>query len=410
MAAAVVPPIVDVLPPAFASPAALGCLLRPQRLSIRRRAGAATPAVAVPRAVVSPVPGAASTPPLPEAAAFPSPEDVPSSTEAASSSVPRTPAVGAPMPAGRRPAWFRVPAPRVAVDTTFSDVSDSVHSRSLHTVCEEAACPNIGECWAGGTATLMLLGDTCTRGCRFCAVATSPTPPPPDENEPYATAVAVSQWGLDYVVLTAVDRDDLPDGGAAHFAATVRAIKAATPEVVVEVLVGDYGVPAAAAEAVDVLVDAGVDVFAHNVETVRRLQPHVRDRRAGYDSSMAVLAAAAEVGHPAGVYTKTSLMLGLGETDTEIREAMADLRAAGVDVLTLGQYLRPTEHHLSVVEYVHPEAFAKWEAEGLTMGFRYVTAGPLVRSSYKAGEFFRAAGMRPRGGWVSQKVGQEGRE
>lgn len=289
------------------------------------------------------------------------------------------------MPAGRRPAWFRVPAPRVAVDTTFADVSDSVHSRSLHTVCEEAACPNIGECWAGGTATLMLLGDTCTRGCRFCAVATSPTPPPPDENEPYATAVAVAQWGLDYVVLTAVDRDDLPDGGAAHFAATVRAIKAATPRVVVEVLVGDYGGPAAAAAAVDVLVDAGVDVFAHNVETVRRLQPHVRDRRAGYDSSMAVLAAAADVGHPAGVYTKTSLMLGLGETDAEIRAAMADLRAAGVDVLTLGQYLRPTEHHLSVVEYVHPDAFAKWEAEGLAMGFRYVTAGPLVRSSYKIG-------------------------
>lgn len=408
MADAGVPAVVNMPPPAFAAPMSLGFLLRPRRLSIRRRGGVATPAVAVPRAVVSPGPGGAGPSSSPEAAPFPSPADVQSSADDAI--VPRTPAVGAPMPAGRRPSWFRVPAPRVAVDTTFSDVSDSVHSRSLHTVCEEAACPNIGECWAGGTATLMLLGDTCTRGCRFCAVATSPTPPPPDENEPYATAVAVSQWGLDYVVLTAVDRDDLPDGGASHFAATVRAIKAATPEVVVEVLVGDYGGPAAAAEAVDVLVEAGVDVFAHNVETVRRLQPHVRDRRAGYESSMAVLAAAARVGHPEGVYTKTSLMLGLGETDAEIREVMADLRAAGVDVLTLGQYLRPTEHHLSVVEYVHPDAFAKWEAEGLIMGFRYVTAGPLVRSSYKAGDFFRAAGMQPRGGWASQKQGQDGRE
>ncbi|GAB0494247.1 hypothetical protein MMPV_005538 [Pyropia vietnamensis] len=408
MAIAGVAPVVDAIPPAFAPAATLGSLFRSRRHSICSRSRLARPAVAVPRAVVSPGPGAADTPPPSEAAPLPSPIAVPSSVEAASSSVPRTPAVGAPMPAGRRPAWFRVPAPRVAVDTTFSDVSDSVHSRSLHTVCEEAACPNIGECWAGGTATLMLLGDTCTRGCRFCAVATSPTPPPPDENEPYATAVAVSQWGLDYVVLTAVDRDDLPDGGAEHFAATVRAIKLATPHVVVEVLVGDYGGASAAAKAVDILVDAGVDVFAHNVETVRRLQPHVRDRRAGYDSSMGVLAAAARVGHPVGVYTKTSLMLGLGETDAEIREAMVDLRAAGVDVLTLGQYLRPTEHHLSVVEYVHPDAFAKWEAEGLAMGFRYVTAGPLVRSSYKAGDFFRAAGMQPRGGWASQKEGKRG--
>jgi len=310
------------------------------------------------------------------------------------------------MPAGRRPAWFRVPAPRTAVDTTYSDVAASVRaSGALHTVCEEAACPNIGACWAGGTATLMLLGDTCTRGCRFCAVATSPTPPPPDANEPYATAVAVAGWGLDYVVLTAVDRDDLADGGAAHFAATVQAIKAATPHVVVEVLVGDYGGASAAAAAVDVLVESGVDVFAHNVETVRRLQPHVRDRRAGYDSSVGVLATASAVGSPVGVYTKTSLMLGLGETDAEVRATMVDLRAAGVDVLTLGQYLRPSEHHLSVVEYVHPDAFARWEAEGLALGFRYVTAGPLVRSSFKAGEFFRAAGMVPRGGGATAPKG-----
>lgn len=227
----------------------------------------------------------------------------------------------------------------------------------------------------------MLLGDVCTRGCRFCAVATSPKPPPPDEKEPMNVAAAIVQWGVDYVVLTSVDRDDMPDGGADHFARTVESIKLLREGLLVECLVSDFS---GNLEAVRRLATCGLDVYAHNVETVRRLQKYVRDPRAGYDQSLKVLAEAKRM----GVYTKTSLMLGLGETDEEVRIAMEDFRQAGVDILTLGQYLRPTEHHLSVVEYVRPDKFAMWERVGREMGFRYVAAGPLVRSSYKAGEFF----------------------
>lgn len=253
----------------------------------------------------------------------------------------------------------------------------------LNTVCEEAQCPNIGECWGGGTATIMLLGDTCTRGCRFCAVNTSQTPPPPDEGEPFRTADAISRWGVDYIVLTSVDRDDLDDGGAGHFANTVRCIKTLKPEMLVECLVSDFAGDEAAVAA---LATSGLDVYAHNVETVERLQGAVRDRRAGYEQSLETLRAAKRA--QPGLYTKTSLMLGLGEMDDEVRQAMRDMRSAGVDVLTLGQYLRPTEQHLTVQEYVAPEKFQEWEQEGLELGFRYVASGPLVRSSYKAGEFF----------------------
>jgi lipoyl synthase len=253
----------------------------------------------------------------------------------------------------------------------------------LNTVCEEAQCPNIGECWGGGTATIMLLGDTCTRGCRFCAVKTSVAPPPPDEAEPFRTADAIAKWGVDYIVLTSVDRDDLEDGGAGHFATTVGCIKALKPEMLVECLVSDF-----AGDEISVakLAVSGLDVYAHNVETVERLQRYVRDHRAGYRQSLRTLEAAKEAA-PA-VYTKSSLMLGLGERDDEVRQAMVDMRSVGVDVLTLGQYLRPTEQHLSVVEYVSPEKFKYWETVGKQLGFKYVASGPLVRSSYKAGEFF----------------------
>lgn len=229
----------------------------------------------------------------------------------------------------------------------------------------------------------MVLGDTCTRGCRFCAVKTSATPPPPDDAEPYRTAEAVSRWGVDYIVLTSVDRDDLPDGGAGHFATTVQCIKTMRPDMLVECLVSDF---AGDEDAVRTLATSGLDVYAHNVETVERLQAHVRDPRAGYEQSLGCLKHAKDVAP--NVYTKTSLMLGLGETDAEIEQAMRDMRSVNVDVLTLGQYLRPTEHHLTVQEYVKPEKFKHWEEVGNAMGFAYVASGPLVRSSYKAGEFF----------------------
>ena len=304
------------------------------------------------------------------------------STHETDNSTPRTPSVSKPMPPGRRPDWFHVPAPGGA-NTKFDELKETVKSLGLHTVCEEAQCPNIGECWNGGTGTIMLLGDTCTRGCKFCAVKTAQAPPPADPFEPFKTAEALSKWDINYVVLTSVDRDDMPDGGAGHFATTVELIKQVRPNLLVECLVSDF---AGNLTSVATLAHSGLDVYAHNVETVRRLQPFVRDFRAGYDQSLAVLRHA-KAANPR-LYTKTSLMLGLGETRAEVLEAMADIRAAGVDVITFGQYLRPTEHHLAVVEYVTPEAFAWFKQQGEEMGFRYVASGPMVRSSYKAGEFF----------------------
>ena len=296
---------------------------------------------------------------------------------------PQFPRVGGDMPSGRRPAWFKVPAPSSGRNSSYESLKSTVRELGLHTVCEEAQCPNIGECWNGGTGTIMLLGDTCTRGCKFCAVKTAVKPPPPDAFEPFKTAEAVVKWGINYVVLTSVDRDDIPDGGASHFASTVELIKRNKPSILVECLVSDFAGDLA---SVGVLANSGLDVYAHNVETIRRLQRHVRDHRAGYDQSLAVLRHAKAV-NPR-LFTKTSLMLGLGETREEVLETMRDIRAAGVDVLTLGQYLRPTEHHLAVVEYIPPEEFARYKADGEEMGFLYVASGPLVRSSYKAGEFF----------------------
>jgi len=315
-----------------------------------------------------------------------------------------------------------VPAPGGA-NSRFDEVKKGVKELGLHTVCEEAKCPNIGECWNGGTATLMLLGDTCTRGCRFCAIKTSNKPPPPDPEEPLNVAAKIAQWSLDYVVLTSVDRDDMPDGGADHFAKTVEYLKAAKPDILVECLVGDFQ---GDLQAVKRLASCGMDVYAHNLETVRRLQKDVRDRRANFEQgntaasviqhtlfndvyikrhsyrhvmscvlhlrcvassqSLKTLKAAKEFNPK--LYTKTSIMLGLGESENEVVDAMQEARANGVDVITFGQYLQPSSHHLQIVEYVKEDKFDHFRKLGEDMGFSYVASGPLVRSSYKAGEFF----------------------
>lgn len=263
-------------------------------------------------------------------------------------------------------------------------------------MCEEAKCPNIGECWSGGpsktaTATIMLMGDECTRGCRFCSVKTSRTPKALDADEPRRVAEAIGRWGLEYVVLTAVDRDDLPDGGAGHFAETVVRLKERSPALLVECLTGDFAGHLAHVAAV---TRAGLDVHAHNIETVERLTPTVRDRRAGYRQSLAVLEHAKAV-RPA-ILTKSSLMLGCGETDAEVLQALRDLRTAGVDCVTLGQYMRPTKRHMKVARYVPPAEFDAWSARAAELGFAYAPAGPLVRSSYRAGEFYLAALLRGR--------------
>jgi lipoic acid synthetase len=284
------------------------------------------------------------------------------------------------MLAERKPEWLRVRPPS---GEAYAHLKGLFRSLGLHTVCEEAHCPNVWECWGGGTATIMLMGDTCTRGCRFCAVASGNPHGILDLDEPRKVAVALSEMDLTYVVLTSVDRDDLPDGGAGHFAKTVREIKAHRPDMLVEALIPDFK---GDLNAVRRVVDAGVDVLDHNLETVERLQASVRDRRANYAQSLRVLRGAK--GMRPGLFTKSSLMLGLGETREEVIQAMRDLRAAGVDIVTLGQYLRPSGWHLPVQEFVPPEAFDRLREAGEQMGFAYVAAGPLVRSSYRAGEFF----------------------
>lgn len=287
---------------------------------------------------------------------------------------------GRPQP---KPEWLKVPLPHGPV---YAHVAGVVKQFGLHTVCQEARCPNVAECWGHGTATFMLLGWVCTRACKFCAVATGNPRGWIDPDEPRRVAEAVARLGLEYVVLTSVDRDDLPDGGAAHFAATVRAIKVAAPQVKVEALTPDFR---GDRQAVRVVMDSGLDVFANNLETVRRLTPRVRDPRAGYDQTLAVLAFAKE--YRPEVLTKSSLMLGLGETEGEIREAMRDLRAAGVDILTMGQYLRPSQSHLPVERYVTPAEFLRYREWGYEEGFMEVFSGPLVRSSYRAERVFKEA-------------------
>ena len=271
-------------------------------------------------------------------------------------------------------------------------LSRELHDRKLHTVCEEARCPNLGECWADGTATFMLLGDTCTRGCRFCAVKTHSQGQPLDGDEPAKVADAVQAIGLRYVVLTMVDRDDLEDGGAGHVAATVARIKQADPEILVEALTGDF--QGKRDQLASLLRMGKPDVFAHNLETVLRLTPRVRDQRCSYVRSLELLQTAKQIAPD--LVTKSSLMLGLGESEREVEQAMDDLREHGVDVLTLGQYLRPTIKHLPVREHVTPARFKALEQRAERKGFLYVASGPLVRSSYKAAEYYLTGMSRRR--------------
>lgn len=286
-----------------------------------------------------------------------------------------------------KPRWLKA-AP--ATSDNYKELRNTVRELGLATVCEEARCPNIGECWGGSdsevaTATIMIMGDTCTRGCRFCSVATSRTPPPLDPDEPEKVSTAIAKWGLDYVVLTSVDRDDLPDQGSQHFRSVVQRLKEKKPGLWVEALTPDFR---GDKELIRAVATSGLDVYAHNVETVEDLASRVRDRRAGYRQSLDVLEYVKSLQLDNNVITKTSLMLGLGETDEQIRQTLRDLRNISVDVVTFGQYLQPTKKHLPVKEYVTPEKFEEWQKEAESMGFLYVASGPLVRSSYKAGEFF----------------------
>jgi lipoic acid synthetase len=277
---------------------------------------------------------------------------------------------------GGKPGWLRAQMPSGA---GYSRVQKTIREHRLSTVCEESMCPNIGECWNNGTATIMVMGSVCTRACRFCAVDTGNPRGWLDHEEPLNTARAVKLMNLNYVVITSVDRDDLDDGGAGHYAACVREIKKMNPNTAVEALTPDFnGVMA----HVDLVVDSGLEVFAQNVETVERLTHPVRDPRAGYQQTIDVLAHAKK--HRPNVLTKTSLMLGLGERDHEIIQTMHDLHNAGVDIVTLGQYLRPTPNHLAIERYVSPDDFDAYRKEGLDIGFLEVVAGPLVRSSYRA--------------------------
>jgi lipoic acid synthetase len=307
-----------------------------------------------------------------------------------------------------KPAWLKAQPPS---GENYTRLRDTVRSLKLATVCEEARCPNIGECWGGAkgtaTATIMIMGDTCTRGCSFCAVKTSRAPAPLDPMEPENVSKAIMDWGLDYVVLTSVDRDEIIDQGAGHFAKTVQLLKQRAPHILVECLTPDFQ---GHKDLIQIVANSGLDVFAHNIETVERLQRRVRDYRAGYHQSLQVLKIAKEArqdpssvrpvplpGHidlmPSAsitpLVTKTSIMLGLGEEESDIRATLKDLRdVANVDVVTFGQYLRPTKRHMSVQRYVTPEEFAFWHKEAQDMGFKYVASGPLVRSSYRAGELY----------------------
>jgi lipoyl synthase len=287
-------------------------------------------------------------------------------------------------PSLRLPSWIRMRPPE---GPGYPEVRGLLAELELGTVCREARCPNLSECWSAGTATLMLLGTDCSRRCGFCAVRTHWSGGMVDPTEPGRVAEAVERWGLRYVVLTQVCRDDLPDGGARHLSDTVRRIRAVSPGTRVELLIGDL---AGNPEAVDTILEAAPDVVAHNLETVPRLSPSVRDRRASYERSLEVLRRAKRSA-PSPPVTKSSIMLGLGESEAELHEAFRALREAGTDLLTLGQYLRPTLEHLPVARYVTPEEFVHLRDVALDFGFAGVASGPMVRSSYHADELFRAA-------------------
>ena len=286
----------------------------------------------------------------------------------------------------RKPQWLKVPVP---TGERYNWIRQRARSLNLHTVCEEARCPNISECWNGGTATFMLMGDTCTRGCRFCSVKTARLPNPLDNQEPIHIAETIRAMELDYVVLTSVNRDDLPDQGAGHFAETIQRTQLANPNLLIEVLIPDFQ---GHMHDVETILRAKPAVLAHNVETIERLTSKVRDPRASFEQSLAVLS------HTKGfnpkMKTKSSLMLGLGETENETLQAMRALRAVDVDFLTIGQYLQPDKHKLKVHSFVHPEHFQTLQEKGLGMGFAYVASGPLVRSSYRAAEFYITQQLR----------------
>jgi len=281
-----------------------------------------------------------------------------------------------------KPTWIRMRPPS---GDNYTKVKRSLRSLDLHTVCEEARCPNISECWGVGTATIMVMGDVCSRACRFCAV-NSGKPVLLDAEEPQRVAKAISEWGeLRYVVITSVCRDDLQDGGAEHIAKTIGAIKVLCPKIIVESLIPDFK---GKEDSIKEVISARPEVISHNIETVSRLSSRVRDARASYDQSLQVLEKINRYQTYPRIYTKSSIMIGLGETDEEIMQTIVDLRSAGVSILTIGQYLQPTSRHLPVVEYVAPEKFNWLREIAMQMGFLYVAAGPLVRSSYKAGESY----------------------
>jgi lipoyl synthase len=299
-----------------------------------------------------------------------------------------------------KPGWLRVRAPG---GESYTHLKEMFRKLDLHTVCEEARCPNVGECWSEGTATIMLLGDTCTRGCRFCAVTTGDPKGAVDVREPEHVARALSQLELQYVVMTMVDRDDLLDGGASHVARTVTRLRELRPDMLTETLLGDFG---GKLDYVDITIDSAPNVWAHNIEVVERLQRNIRDVRCSYGQSLKVLARVKT--RDASRLSKSSIMVGIGETDEEVLQTMRDLRSAGVDIVTLGQYLRPTPKHAPVDRYVAPDVFASFEKEAEAMGFLYCASGPLVRSSYKAAEVFVRSMIAPGsdGAEVREKVSE----
>ena len=280
-----------------------------------------------------------------------------------------------------KPQWLKI---KLETTGNFSGIKNTIKQHNLHTVCESAHCPNISECWNTGTATFMLMGDVCTRGCKFCAVKTGNPMKILDTEEPRKLAKAIAEIKLfDYVVLTSVNRDDLEDGGASHFAECIREVKKEYPEIIVEVLIPDFK---GDVEALKKIVDANPDVIAHNIETIERLQRKIRDARANYRQSLSILENVKKMNPK--IYTKSSVMLGLGENDEEVVQAMKDLRAIDVDILTLGQYLRSSDWHIPITEFVAPEKFEYFRQKALELGFLFCASGPFVRSSYKAGEMF----------------------
>jgi lipoic acid synthetase len=278
----------------------------------------------------------------------------------------------------KKPPWLKV---RIPAGGNYRGVRDLLQKYNLSTVCQEARCPNIAECWNRKSATIMILGKVCTRACRFCAVATGDPGGKIDVHEPANAAEAIKKFGLRYVVITSVDRDDLPDQGSGQYAAVVTEIKKLAPEIKIEVLIPDFS---GRAESLRKIVEAGPDVIGHNVETVDRLTPRIRDRRCGYQKSLAVLALIKDL-NPART-TKSGFMVGLGETDAEIVRALADLKDRRVDIVTIGQYLQPTKKHVPVQKYYTPDEFDGFKKTGKGMGIKFMVSGPLVRSSYRAGE------------------------